>query len=69
MTSKIVNACAALHNICLAQDPTYLTDDREIDDQIPGVYPVQDDELFAVGDDNRKAILDYLLHNWLQWYL
>lgn len=56
MASKIINACAALHNICLQRDPEYLTTDTE-EDHNPTDPLIDDRDLFNIGHQNREMLL------------
>lgn len=65
VAAKIINACAAMHNICIERDSDYYfhvePDDEDV--PLPPANPFQDGDLFERGTANRNFIVNYMQDN------
>lgn len=62
MSSKIINACVALHNICLQRDSDYYVEPPQLEQDIHTENAgAQNGDLFLRGTHNRQFIAEYLL--------
>ena len=64
MAAKIINACAAMHNICLERDSDYYIDpDIDDEDDTPPPGPMANNQFIQRGIDNQNFIIQYMAIN------
>lgn len=60
--SKIINACAALHNICIQMDDVLPADEILVDNEDDDVIYLRN-ALYNVGNENRRSVIAYMNNN------
>ena len=66
MCGKIINACAALHNVCISRDSDYYTEVVDDQSDIHTDYAGSiNNNLYTRGVENRQFIIDTLTSSFL----
>lgn len=60
--SKIINACATLHNICIQMDDYLPVDEILVDNYDDDVINFGN-TMYNLGDENRRAVIAYMNNN------